>query len=57
MTHPRQYGSCCTLTLIKRLSKDLSLRYKRGFSAKNLRQMRLFYLFFQHVEIRQTVSG
>lgn len=32
--------------LIKRLSKDLSLRYKRGFSAKNLRQMRLFYLFF-----------
>lgn len=36
--------------LIKRLSKDLSLRYKRGFSAKNLRQMRLFYLFFQHVE-------
>ena len=43
--------------LIKRLSKDLSLRYKRGFSAKNLRQMRLFYLFFQHVEIRQTVSG
>ncbi|ENL3594097.1 YhcG family protein [Escherichia coli H20] len=43
--------------LIKRLSKDLSLRYKRGFSAKNLRQMRLFYLFFQHVEILQTVSG
>ena len=43
--------------LIKRLSKDLSLRYKRGFSAKNLRQMRLFYLFFQHVEIRQTLSA
>ncbi len=42
--------------LIKRLSKDLCLRYKRGFSAKNLRQMRLFYLFFQHVEIRQTMS-
>ena len=32
--------------LIKRLSKDLCLRYKRGFSAKNLRQMRLFYLLF-----------
>lgn len=31
--------------LIKRLSKDLSLRYKRGFSAKNLRQMRLFTSF------------
>ncbi|EMR3626443.1 hypothetical protein E8240_001588 [Shigella flexneri] len=43
--------------LIDRLSKDLSRRYKRGVSAKNLRQMRLFYLFFQHVEIRQTVSG
>lgn len=43
--------------LIKRLSKDLCLRYKSGFSAKNLRQMRLFYLFFQHVEIRQTMSG
>lgn len=43
--------------LIKRLSKDLCLRYKRGFSAKNLRQMRLFYLFFQHVEIHQTMSG
>ncbi|XNM43107.1 DUF1016 N-terminal domain-containing protein [Escherichia coli] len=43
--------------LIKRLSKDLSLKDKRGLSGKNLRQMRLFYLFFQHVEIRQTVSG
>ncbi|TGB65350.1 MULTISPECIES: PDDEXK nuclease domain-containing protein [unclassified Escherichia] len=43
--------------LIKRLSKDLSLRYKRGFSAKNLRQMRLFYLFYQHIEIRQTLSA
>ena len=47
------YGS----QLIKPLSKDLCLRYKLGFSAKNLRQMRLFYLFFQHVEIRQTMSG
>lgn len=43
--------------LIKRLSKDLSLRYKRGFSTKNLRQMRLFYLLFQHVEIPQTLSA
>lgn len=41
--------------LIKRLSKDLSLRYKRGFSAKNLRQMRLFYLFFQHVDLVDAV--
>lgn len=41
--------------LIKRLSKDLILRYKRGFSAKNLRQMRLFYLFFQHVDLVDAV--
>lgn len=41
--------------LIKRLSKNLSLRYKRGFSAKNLRQMRLFYLFFQHVDLVDAV--
>ncbi|HBA7593483.1 TPA: DUF1016 domain-containing protein [Escherichia coli] len=39
--------------LIDRLSQDLSRRYKRGVSAKNLRQMKLFYLFYQHVEILQ----
>ncbi len=43
--------------LIERLSIDLSQRYKRGFSTGNLRQMRVFYLFFQHIEIQQTVSG
>ncbi len=41
--------------LIKRLSKDLSLRYKRGFSAKNLRQMRLFYLFFNMLKFADSV--
>lgn len=44
--------------LIKRLSKDLSLRYKRGFSAKNLRQMRLFYLFFNMLKFaRQCLAN
>lgn len=43
--------------LIDRLSKDLSRRYKRGVSAKNLRQMKLFYLLYQHVEILQTPSA
>ncbi|MFV2142658.1 DUF1016 domain-containing protein, partial [Escherichia coli] len=43
--------------LIKRLSKYFCLRYLRGLSAKNLRQMWLFYLFFQQVEISQSMSG
>lgn len=43
--------------LIDRLSQDLSRRYKRGFSKQNLRQMRVFYLYFQYIEIHQTVSG
>lgn len=43
--------------LIERLSVDLNQRYKRGFSTGNLRQIRAFYLYFQHIEIQQTVSG
>ncbi|MGR3927242.1 PDDEXK nuclease domain-containing protein [Pseudocitrobacter faecalis] len=43
--------------LINRLSQDLSRRYKRGFSKQNLRQMRIFYLYFQRIEILQTVSA
>lgn len=43
--------------LIERLSVDLSQCYKRGFSTGNLRQMRVFYLYFQHIEIQQTLSG
>lgn len=43
--------------LIERLSVDLTQRYKRGFSTGNLRQMRIFYLYFQDIEIQQTLSG
>lgn len=39
--------------LIERLSVDLSQRYKRGFSTRNLWQIRTFYLCFQHIEIPQ----
>ncbi|HAV2020482.1 TPA: DUF1016 domain-containing protein [Citrobacter koseri] len=45
------------IQLIERLSADLSQRYKRGFSTANLRQMRMFYLYFQDIEIQQTLSG
>ena len=45
-----EYGS----ELIRRLSVDLTERYGRGFSPRNLRQMRAFYLDWQ---IRQTVSA
>lgn len=40
--------------LIERLSQDLTLRFGRGFSARNLEQMRLFYATWQ---IPQTVSA
>ncbi|HFI3507845.1 TPA: YhcG family protein [Escherichia coli] len=43
--------------LIDRLSKDLSRRYKRGFSTSNLWQFKKIYLYFQRIEILQTVSG
>lgn len=36
---------------------DLSQRYKRGFSTRNLWQIRTFYLCFQHIEIPQTLSA
>ena len=44
------YGSA----LLKRLSSDLVARFGRGFSERNLPQMRLFY---QHWPISQTVSA
>lgn len=44
------YGS----GLIKGLSVDLSARFGRGFSQRNLEQMRLFY---QYWAIPQTVSA
>lgn len=40
--------------LLKRLSSDLTARFGRGFSQRNLEQMRLFYLGWQ---ISQTVSA
>ena len=45
-----EYGA----ELIKRLTGDLSARYGRGFSKRNLEQMRLFYLGWP---IAQTVSA
>ncbi|MBI3893462.1 MAG: DUF1016 domain-containing protein [Candidatus Wallbacteria bacterium] len=44
------YGSA----LLKRLSADLTVRYGRGFSVRNLEQMRVFYLTWQ---ISQTPSA
>jgi len=40
--------------LLINLSKDLSIKYGKGFSRSNLQYMRLFYI---HYQIRQTVSG
>jgi DUF1016 N-terminal domain len=40
--------------LLKRLASDLSVRYGRGFSKRNLEQMRLFYVSWP---IAQTLSA
>ncbi len=40
--------------LLVNLSKDLSVKYGKGFSRSNLQYMRLFYLYYP---IRQTLSG
>lgn len=45
-----EYGAA----LLKRLSVDLSARFGRGFSERNLEQMRLFYLSWP---ISQTLSA
>lgn len=45
-----EYGEA----LLERISKDLSSRFGKGFSLRNLRNMRSFYLLFP---IRQTVSA
>lgn len=44
----------CGKELLKRLSSDLTARFGRGFSQRNLEQMRLFYLGWR---IPQTVSA
>lgn len=48
-----EYGQA----LIKRLSADLSSRFGRGFSERNLEQMRLFYTAWPPEQISQTVSA
>ncbi len=48
-----EYGQA----LLKRLSVDLSGRFGRGFSERNLEQMRLFYLAWPPAQISQTVSA
>lgn len=45
-----EYGQA----LLKRLSSDLTAKFGRGFSERNLEQMRLFYLGWQ---ISQTPSA
>jgi predicted nuclease of restriction endonuclease-like (RecB) superfamily len=43
--------------LLKRLSADLSARFGRGFSERNLEQMRLFYAAWPPERISQTASA
>jgi len=43
--------------LLKRLSGDLSARFGRGYSERNLEQMRLFYLSWLPEKISQTTSA
>ncbi|MDR2882032.1 MAG: PDDEXK nuclease domain-containing protein [Azoarcus sp.] len=43
--------------LLKQLSRDLSARFGRGFSERNLEQMRLFYLAWLPEKISQTMSA
>lgn len=42
--------------LLKRLSADLSARFRRGFGTDNLEQMRLFYLAYPSDRISETLS-
>jgi len=48
-----EYGD----VLIKRLAKDLSDSFGRGFGPRNLAQMRSFYLTWPHDKILQTLSA
>lgn len=48
-----EYGQA----LLKRLSIDLSGRFGKGFSERNLEQMRLFYLAWPPEHISQTASA
>ncbi len=48
-----EYGD----VVLKRLSHDLTIKFGRGFSHRNLDQMRLFYLQHPSQEISQTLSA
>lgn len=48
-----EYGQA----LLKRLAADLAARFGRGFSERNLEQMRLFYLAWPPEQISQTASA
>ena len=48
-----EYGAA----LIERLANDLTKRFGRGFSERNLQQMRLFYIAYPSNQIHQTASG
>jgi predicted nuclease of restriction endonuclease-like (RecB) superfamily len=43
--------------LLKRLAEDLTSRFGRGFSRRNLQQMRLFYQAYPQEKIWQTLSA
>ena len=43
--------------LLKRLSRDLVLRFGRGFSLTNFKQFREFYLLYSDVEGKRLLSG
>jgi len=43
--------------LLERLASDLSDQFGRGFSRRNLQQMRIFYLAFPSATVRQTPSA
>ena len=48
-----EYGEA----LLDRLAADLTARFGRGFGARNLRQMRQFFLTWPEEQIRQTLSA
>ena len=43
--------------LVEKLAEDLTKRFGRGFSRRNIAQMRLFYQMYPPAQILQTVSG
>lgn len=45
------------IALLEHISTDLTTKYKRGFSVRNLRNMRSFYLAYKEIEIRQSLPA